>query len=419
MLDTAAIRAHFPGLAGDTVVLDNAGGSQVPGVVIEAIATYFRESYVQLNAGYPRSIRATQTVRDAHAWINRLMNGSRVGETILGPSSTQLCHMLAGCHAKVLRPGDEIVIAECGHEANIGPWLALADRGVRLRWWHVDDDPFGCPLASLEPLLNSRTHLVCFPHVSNLLGGIVDVERVTRLAHEHGAKVVVDGVAFAPHRAIDVEAWGCDWYVWSTYKVYGPHMGALFGRAEALAELTGPNHFFIPRESIPYKFEVGGASHEGCAGLVALEPYLAALIGQPVPARPADLPDGGAAPPLLDRAGIEAAFEHMTLLELPLQRRLIDGLASIRGVRLLGPTSHGAERVATVSFVHPRVPSRSIAAFANKRNIGFRSGHMYAYRLCEALGIDPLDGVVRISAAHYNTIEEIDLAVQAVRDAVG
>lgn len=403
MLDLPAIRAHFPGLADNPILLDNAGRSQVPGVVIEAIANYFRDSYVQLNGGYERSLRATRTVRDAHAWINRLMNGTGIGDVILGPSSTQLCHMLAACYGRMLRPDDEIVVAECGHEANIGAWLALADRGVRIRWWNAEDDPFGCPIASLERLLGSHTRLVCFPHVSNLLGGIVDVGRVATMAHAAGSKVVVDGVAYAPHRAIDVRGLGCDWYVWSTYKVFGPHMGALFGRSEAMAELTGPNHFFIPRDAIPYKFEVGGASHEGCAGLLALESFLAAMAERPAP---------------LDHAAITAAFDRMTALELPLQERLIEGLRAIPGIRLFGPASHGPERVATVSFVHQRTTSRAIAAEAHRRDIGFRNGHMYAYRLCEALGVDTADGVVRISAAHYNTIAEIDAALDAVRAAV-
>lgn len=407
MLPLPALRSLFPGLASNPVLLDNAGGSQVPQVVIDAVAAYYRENYVQLNGGYSRSLRATQTVRDAHAWINRLMNGVGVGEVILGPSSTQLCHMLAGCYGKIMRPNDEIVVAECGHEANIGAWLSLAgleEHGVRIRWWNVEDDPFGCPMNALDGLLSERTRLVCFPHVSNLLGGIVDVAEVTRRAHAAGAKVVVDGVAYAPHRAIDVAALECDWYVWSTYKVFGPHMGALFGRREAMAELTGPNHFFIPRDSIPYKFEVGGASHEGCAGLLALEAFLAAVLERPTP---------------LDHAAITAAFDHMAALELPLQRQLIEGLLAIPGIRLFGPASHGPERVATVSFIHGGVPSRAISAEAHRRDIGFRNGHMYAYRLCEALGVDPADGVVRISAAHYTTAEDIDAALGAVRTAVG
>jgi selenocysteine lyase/cysteine desulfurase len=252
-----------------------------------------------------------------------------------------------------------------------------------------------CRLEELQALLNDRTRIVAFPHVSNLLGEIVDVAAITKLAHAAGARVVVDGVAYAPHRAMDVKAWGVDWYAYSTYKVYGPHMGAMFGRDEAIAELTGPNHFFIPRDAVPYKFELGGASHEGCAGLLALREYLNVLASCERTEQ-------------INRATVDAAFEIMTSCELPLQRRLIDWLRSRRDVRIIGPAHGEASRVATVSFVHDRLTPREVAAAAHAQDIGMRSGHMYAYRLCEALGIDVGEGVVRISAVHYNTIDEIE-----------
>ena len=407
MPSIASIRARFPGLSGSTVLLDNAGGSQLPASVIEAMAAYMRGSFVQTGAGYALSQRAGETVAAAHAWVNRIVGGEAVGSVILGPSSTQLCHLLAGCYRSRLAPGDEIVIAECGHEANIGPWVALERQGVVIRWWRAGDDPTGCPLAALDTLLGPRTRLLCVPHASNLLGGVVDVAEVTRRAHAVGARVVVDGVAFAPHRPMDVAAWGCDWYIHSTYKVYGPHMGALFGRHEAIAELDGPNHYFIPRTSVPYVFELGGACHEGCAGLLGLREHLAFLAGS------------DQAPADVDRATTVRAFEAMAELEAPLQRRLVEGLSRLPGVRIIGPPTFGPERVATVSFVHERVPSRTIAAQAHRRDIGIRHGHAYAHRLVKALGLDPDDGVVRISAVHYSTLEEIDQALDAVKEAIG
>ena len=401
-----AIRARFPALAGSTVLLENAGGSQVPGEVADAIRRYMLEDYVQLGAGYPMSDRATATVDAAHRFIETLVNGSEVGKVILGPSSTQLCHLIARCLAPRIRPGDEIVLAENGHEANIGPWLGLADRGATIRWWKVDREAGDCTLAGLEAVLGPRTRLVAFPHVSNLLGAVADVEAITRRAHAAGARVFVDGVAFAPHRTIDVSRWDVDWYVYSTYKVYGPHMGALFGRADALAELEGPNHFFIPKDHVPYKFELGGANHEGCAALLALAGCLAFLAGQA---------DGSC-----HRATIEAAFGRMTALEAPLQQRLVEGLSAIPGVRLVGPADTSvAGRVPTVSFLHARRSPSAIVRAVQERGIGIRYGHMYAYRLCEALGIGTDEGVVRISAVHYNSPAEVDRAVDAVAAAVG
>lgn len=415
-----AVRRWFPGLAGDEILLDNAGGSQLPRSVIEAIAGYLRNAYVQTGAGYRRSRQAGEVVEAAHAWIERLLGGEGVGRAILGASTTQLCHLLAGCHRRLLRPGDEIVLAECGHEANIGPWLALAEDGAVIRWWRAEDDPTGCPLQALDPLLCPRTKLVCFPHVSNLLGAVVDVAEVTRRAHAAGAKVVVDGVAFAPHRPMDVAAWGCDWYVYSTYKVYGPHMGALFGRHEALAELPSPNHFFIPKERTAYRFELGGVSHEGCAGLLGLRAYLAILAGESSPEGASRSPEELFDPQRGDvaRPTVVRAFEHMAELEMPLQRHLVDGLRAIPGLRIVGPDSWGPERVATASVVHSSVPSRAMVAEAHRRGVGIRHGHAYAHRLVEALGLDPEDGVVRLSAVHYSTIEEVDQALLSIRAAV-
>jgi selenocysteine lyase/cysteine desulfurase len=271
----------------------------------------------------------------------------------------------------------------------------LQAHGIEIRWWRVDPGNFTCPGEELGRLLTDRTALVAFPHVSNLLGDIVDVKAITELVHEAGARVVVDGVAYAPHRAMDVDAWDVDWYAYSTYKVYGPHMAALYGREDAIAELTGPNHFFIPREEIPYKFELGGPSHEGCSGLVALGEYLAHVAEVEVSSP-------------CSRSTVERAYDVMTACELPLQARLIEYLASKSGVRIIGPPHAEASRVLTVSFVHDRLSSGEITAEVDRNGIAIRNGHMYAYRMCQALGMDPEDGVVRVSGVHYNTPEEID-----------
>jgi cysteine desulfurase family protein (TIGR01976 family) len=402
--DRERIRAHFPALAGDTIYLENAGGSQVPTVVADRMRDYMMHSYVQLGAGYPLSQKASALVGQAHDFVRLMMNGGD-GEVILGSSTSALLQMLAGCYAQVLEPGSEIVVAETGHEANIGPWKKLARLGCTLRWWKMDPATFSCPLIELEKLLSDRTALVAFPHVSNLLGEIVDVEAITSLTHAAGARVVVDGVAYAPHRAMDVAAWDVDWYAYSTYKVYGPHMAALWARRDALAELSGPNHFFIPDDDLPYKFEVGGPSHEGCAGILGLRDYLASVV---------DLED----PQALDRPAIEKAFEVMAACELPLQARLIGYLSSRDDVQLIGPCEDGHSRVGTISFVHESKSSADITRVVDRSGIGIRHGHMYAYHLCEAAGLEPEDGVVRTSLVHYNTPEEIERLIEVFDSAL-
>ena len=403
--DRDRIRSQFPALGGDTVFLENAGGSQVPAVVADGIRDYMLSSYVQLEAGYPLSRHCTELVATAHDFVRLLMNGGD-GEVILGSSTSALLQMLAGCYSTALTPGSEIVVAQTGHEANVGPWKKLERFGFPLRWWEMDPDTCTCPLERLEALLNDRTALVAFPHVSNLLGDIVDVRAITELVHAAGARVVVDGVAYAPHRAMDVAAWDVDWYAYSTYKVYGPHMAALWGRRDAIAELTGPNHFFVPDDELPYKFEVGGASHEGCAGLLGLRDYLAFL---------ADLEDSQE----LHRSAIELAFATMTACELPLQARLIEYLLSREVVRIIGPNHSDPSRVPTISFVHSSKSSAEITAVVDRSDIGIRHGHMYAYHLCEALGLDPEDGVVRVSPVHYNTMDEVERLIEVLETAMG
>ena len=391
-----AIRARFPALQSGLAFLENAGGSQVPDCVSDAIHRYLRETYVQLGAGYALSRRCTATVEAAHAFA-RTFTGAAGGHAILGSSTTALLRLLADCYAEILEPGDEIVLAANGHEANLGPWKRLAHRGVRLRWWRVDPERRDCPLEDLDELLNDRTALVCLPHVSNLLGAIADLPEVVRKAHAVGARVVCDGVAYAPHRAIDVAAWEVDWYVYSAYKVYGPHLAVLYGTDDALDELPRPSHFFIPHDDLPYQFEPGGANHESCAGLLALGGYLAFLAGVET----------------CDRTAIEAAFARMEALERPLIERYVGWLETRPGVTLIGPGADAA-RVGTVSFVHDRLSSREIAAAVDRSDVAIRHGHMYAYHLCEALGLDPDDGVVRASFVHYNTPDEIERLVAAL-----
>jgi len=330
--------------------------------------------------------------------------GGQEGEVILGPSTSSLIQMLADSYSQVLQPGQEIIVAQTGHEANVGPWVRLERQGIDIRWWEMDPETFTCSLEQLDELLNERTAIVALPHVSNLLGEIVDLGAITGLAHQVGAKVVADGVAFAPHRAIDVAGWGVDWYAYSTYKVYGPHMGAMWGSASALEELTGPNHFFI--EDVPYQFELGGVCHEGCAGLLGLADYLKVV---------AEIdPDDD-----LTRGEIEQAFEVMTACEQPLITELVGYLESRSDVRIIGPAHDGVDRVGTISFVHTDKSSREITEFVDRSGVAIRHGHMYAYRLCEAAELDPDDGVVRVSLVHYNTMEEIDRLIGVLHEALG
>jgi cysteine desulfurase family protein (TIGR01976 family) len=384
------IRSRFPALGTPTVFLDNAGGSQLPSNVIERMRDYMTTNYVQLGADYGAARHADEIILGARNFISTFANGDQVGKIVLGSSTSQLCAMLADCFGRARdSKRNEIIIAIAGHEANVGPWARLENSGYNIKWWEIDRQTTESPLSGLTDLLSSRTRVVALPHVSNLLGHINDISSITEASHRVGARVVVDGVAYAPHRAIDVAAWDVDFYVFSIYKVLGPHMAALFGRHDALLELEGPNHFFIDKKDVPYKFELGGVLHEGCAGVLGVQDYFEWFAGP-------------------GRVGIERTYSIMEQLEQPLIERLISFLKSKTRVRIIGPGHVGPGRVGTISFVHKTKSSKEIVLAINKEDVGIRYGHFYAYRLAQALGLDPDDGVVRTSLLHYNTLDEID-----------
>ncbi len=396
-----AVRAHFPALASGFAFMDNAGGAQVPRGVADAVRDYMLTSYVQVGASYPASRRATAVVEDAHEMMNVVFGGDGLGKVILGSSSSTLCRMLSDCYAEILGEDDEVVVAQSGHEANVHPWTSLAKRGVTVKIWEANSETGVCEVEQLARLLSRRTKIVAFPHVSNILGAVEDIEPAIRLAHEAGARVVLDSVAYAPHLAMNVAKWGVDFCVFACYKMFGPHMGALWGSNEALGELTGRNHPFIQRTEIPDKFELGGVLHEGCAGLLALKPYFQFLTGT----------DRG-----FDRTTIESAFETISQLEEPLTRTLLDFLASKPDVRVIGPASYRAGRIPTVSFIHRRRRPAEIVGEVDRHDIGIRHGHFYSWRLMEALGIPPQEGVVRVSLVHYNSGEEVAKLIDVLDD---
>ncbi|KAG2485840.1 hypothetical protein HYH03_015423 [Edaphochlamys debaryana] len=441
---------------GELAFMENAGGSQVPRCVVDGGAEYFRTHYAQLGAGYARSQRATQVVADSHALCEVLMNSRGVGKVAIGPSTSQLVFNLATMWEGVLGPGDNIVLHEASHEAAIGPWVRLAQRsGAEVRWWRADPATGATPMSGLEAALDASTRIVVVAHVSNLIGEVLDlaaaVQGVRRRAP--GAQVLADGVAFAPHRTMDVATWGVDWYVWSCYKVYGPHMAVLYGSHSAFEHVAavgapGPNHYFTPQGDLPYRLELGGAPHEGCAGLLALQDYLSLLaqlsaqtghartapLGAPsdhttpAPASTSEASPGapstsasettttaattstaaaaaataaasssgsGSASPLLQgvrlsRSDVEAAFALMTDMEAPLQARLLSYLAAHPAVRLLGSADPDpGHRVPTISFVHTELSSPEVVTLLQAAGFAVRYGHMYGRRLVEALASSP------------------------------
>jgi len=406
-LDLARIRAEFPALDSDTVFLDNAGGSQVLRRVAERIHDYLLRDNVQLGASYRASRQAGERVLAARRAVAELVNAPADDEIVLGPSTTALIATLVEALRPEMRPGDEVVVTESDHEANIGSWERLAQVGVTVRVWRVDVESLGLRIEDLDPLLGPRTRWIAMTQASNVLGSVNPVAEVARRAHAVGARLCVDAVAYAPHRLVDVQACGADAVVFSFYKVFGPHQAVLWIRRDLLLSLPSLNHFFISRDVIPYKLQRGNVNYElsyGCAGIID---YLRD-VGNELGAAG----DG--------RALMQAAFDAFALHEDDLAEQVLSWLRDRRGVRIIGlPSVRAAERVPTISFVVEGRMSEAIVSRVDEHGIGIRFGDFYARRLIEALGLQRHGGVVRASIAHYNTADEIRRLLIALDDAIG
>jgi cysteine desulfurase family protein (TIGR01976 family) len=402
-LDVAFARSQFPALRDDWALFDNAGGSPPLAGVIERVTGYMSRWQVQHGASYALSAHATELAAQGHDAMARLVNAAP-GEIVLGSSTTANVRMLARALRPHVRHGDEIVVTNLDHEANIGAWRELEEDGVRIREWRFDPATCELTLDGLEPLLGDRTKLVCFTHCSNIVGTVHDAAAFVRRIHAAGALACVDGVAFAPHRQVDVKAIGADFYLASLYKVFGPHVGLLYGRRELLLGSKGQNHFFVPDAEVPYKLEPGGVVHELVAALPAINDYLLALD---------ERCGGDAAAPESGR--IAGAFAAIAAHEAALAAPLLAFLASRRGVRVLGRASADAvHRVPTIAFTVQGRDAGEIPPALDPAKIAIRFGHFYAYRAIEALGLHGRGGVVRVSMAHYNTTAEVTRLIEAL-----
>ena len=390
--DVNFARSQFPALADGFAYFDNAGGSLVLKTVADRIHEYLLTTSVQTGASYTHSQRASARLTEARARIALLMGARRPEEIVFGPSTTALVQYLARAMAYQFKPGDEVIVTRFDHESNIGAWLGLEALGVVIKFWEIDKESFEIDLRKLEGLLSSHTRLVAVTHVSNILGTIHPIAEIARLVHAHGAKIVVDGVAYAPHRAIDVVALDVDYYVFSFYKTYGPHFAALYGRYDDLRALDSLYHYFYGRDKVPGKLEPGNPCYELAWGAAGIVDYFDALGGRTG-----------------DRVALERAFAGIATHEAALGERLLAYLRGRNDIHIVGRRdSDPQNRVPTISFKATGRDSAEIVTEIDKWSIGIRNGDFHSRRLVESLDLAADCGVVRVSMVHYNTIEEVD-----------
>ena len=402
-LDVAYARSRFPAFADpdlrDWAHFENAGGSYVCHQVIDRLAGFYRRTKVQPDHPFPLSQAATEAMEHSYRRMAEWM-GVGVDEIHFGPSTSQNTYVLARAFRSMWREGDEIVASTQDHEANAGVWRRLAATGVTVREWRVDPEKGTLDLADLDTLITERTRLVAFPHASNVVAAVNPVTEVVRRAAEVGARVVVDGVSYAPHGLPDIGALGVDVYLFSAYKTWGPHQGVMYVRRELAERLGNEGHYFVADEP-RFKLVPAGQDHAQIAACAGVIDYVDDLYAH----------HGGPAAPPVERG--RAVHDMFRTHETRLADRLLRYLAGRNDVRMAGPTDAG-RRAPTVSIVPLRHPVAEVAESLVRSRMMVGVGDFYAPRLLDEMRIPTEPGVLRMSFIHYTTEDEIDRLITAL-----
>lgn len=414
--DIAQIRAQFPSLAitddgKPRVYLDNPGGTQVAQPVIDRTVEYFTTMNANGGGHFRTSIDSDALLEEAHAAMADLLHAPSPDEIIFGPNMTTLTLSLSRSLARTFSPGDEIIVTRMDHDANVSPWLLIAeDYDLTIKWLPFNTTTYRYDLDVLDSLLTSRTRLAAINYASNALGTINDVKTITEKVQAAGALSYIDAVQYVPHGVTDVQEIGCDFLVCSAYKFYGPHQGILWGRSDLLAALKA--YRVRPAgETLPIKFETGTQVHECIAGTLGVVEYLAS-VGATM-AEPHHFTSTAASQRRQQLvAGMNAILEY----ENGLCRQLIMGLQQIPGLTIHGITDLNqlSDRVPTVSFTLEGHHPADIATALAKNNIFVWDGDYYAVEVIGHLGLTDKGGMLRVGIGHYNTAAEVDQLLQVV-----
>ena len=405
------LRSCFPSLErvenGQRLVyLDGPAGTQVPLEVAQRIAECLIHHNANRAGKFITSHEVEQIMHQAHEAAADFLQVDEPMSIAFGPNMTTLTLGFSRALARTWSPGDQVLVSSLDHDANYTPWvLAAKDAGVSVRTIAIDPKDATLDMESLESQLTERTRLVAVTAASNAVGSLTDIPSIAKLVHRFGAELFVDAVHYAPHRRIDVAQWDCDYLVCSGYKFFGPHIGVLYGRPERMQSIE-PYKLRPSPDSIPGRWMTGTQNHACIAGLTAAIDYIASIAGDPSDPKPI----------ATRREKLDIAMDWIERVETELIQRLIAGLKDIPKVRLYGITDpHKAHRRApTVSFCIDGTDSASAATELGKKGICAWHGNYYALPLTLALGTEP-HGMVRLGCMHYNTIEEIDRTLEAIR----
>ena len=405
-LDIDFVRSQFPAfndpLCKDWSFFESAGGSYVPQTVIDRLNRFMTSTKVQPYAEFPMSKIAGEQMDEATNLFAKMINANK-NEILIGGSTSINLYVLSNALKKFLKPGDEVIVTNQDHEANISPWRRLNESGAIIKEWKFNINNGELELEEFEKLLSHKTKIVAVTHCSNIVGSINDLKKITDLAHNKGAIVVGDGVSYAPHGFPNVKELGVDFYTFSLYKTYGPHLALLYGKEEIFKKLPNQNHEFLSGK-YPHTINPGGPNHEELVSLIGIYEYFDNLYNYHFKDKE-----------LNHLKKINKINKLISEYEERIANPLLDYLSKRNNFKLIGKNQiKNKDRAPTISFTVKNKSSKKVSKILVRNNIATRNDNFYAWRCLEALGIDTNDGVVRISMTHYNNKKDVDNLINAL-----
>ena len=406
-LDIDYVKAQFPAfsdpLSAKWSFFENAGGSYVPHNVINHLNHFMTSTKVQPYAEFDTSTIAGNNMDKATELFAKMINANK-DEIIIGASTTMNMYVLSNAMRHFLKPGDEVIVTNQDHEANVGAWRRLKEHGAVIKEWKINSENAELEISDLESLLSDRTKIVAVTHCSNIVGSMNDLKSITKLVHQYDAYIIGDGVSYAPHGFPDVKDLDVDFYAFSLYKTYGPHLGLLYGKKEILDQLPNQNHEFLEGD-VPYTLNPGGPNHEELSCLIGVYEYFNNLYHHHFSEDEASV-----------RLKIERVNDLISKHEEEIANPLLAYINSRDDISLIGKNKiENKNRAPTIAFTINKKSSKEVSSELVKNGIATRNDNFYAWRCLKALGIDTEDGVVRTSMVHYNTHEDVDKLIKALK----
>ena len=406
-LDIDYVRAQFPAfsdpLSAKWSFFENAGGSYVPHNVINHLNHFMTSTKVQPYAEFDTSTIAGNNMDKATELFAKMINANK-DEIIIGASTTMNMYVLSNAMKHFLKPGDEVIVTNQDHEANVGAWRRLKEHGAIIKEWKINSENAELEISDLESLLSDRTKIVAVTHCSNIVGSMNDLKSITKLVHQYNAYIIGDGVSYAPHGFPDVKDLDVDFYAFSLYKTYGPHLGLLYGKKEILDQLPNQNHEFLEGD-VPYTLNPGGPNHEELSCLIGVYEYFNNLYHHHFSEDEASV-----------RLKIERVNDLISKHEEEIANPLLAYINSRDDISLIGKNKiENKNRAPTIAFTINKKSSKEVSSELVKNGIATRNDNFYAWRCLKALGIDTEDGVVRTSMVHYNTHEDVNKLIKALK----